>query len=81
MISIIFSLKIIHVYFILITAGKAYAGAVYGLGTGPIALSNVQCDGSSNKLLECRSDKILSSSCAHDQDVGVGGEGEPPSPL
>ena len=68
-------------FFILIAAGKAYTGAAYGPGTGPVALSNVQCDGSNDKLLECQSDKILSSSCAHNQDAGVGCEGEPARPF
>ena len=36
------------------TVALAYPYAYFGLGTGPVALTNVNCDGSENNLLDCR---------------------------
>lgn len=57
-------------------AGKAYTGAQYGSGTGPVVLSNIQCDASDDKLFECQSGQILSNNCTHEQDAGAQCEGQ-----
>ena len=51
--------------------------AYFGHGTGQIVLDDVQCTGSENKLLACRSASILSVSnnCDHSDDAGVRCEG------
>ena len=36
------------------TVALAYPYAYFGLGTGPVALTNVYCDGTENNLLDCR---------------------------
>ena len=73
--SLIFYVKIILMLFSL--AGKAYANAYFGQGTGPIVLDSVQCSSINNKILQCPSNPILqvSSSCGHDDDAAVGCEG------
>ena len=43
----------------------------FGPGSGIIGLSNVNCDGVENSLLDCRADAWNSSNCKHSEDVGV----------
>ena len=57
-------------------AGKAYSNAVFGAGTGPIFLDDVQCTSSASQLLECSSSPILTHNCQHSADAGVECEGE-----
>ena len=57
------------------TGGKAYTGAHFGAGNGPIFLDDVHCTSSSDQLLECYSRPILSHNCLHFSDAGVGCEG------
>ena len=55
--------------------GIAYSNARFGAGTGPIFLDEVQCTSSSSQLLECSSTPILTHTCQHSADAGVGCEG------
>ena len=43
----------------------------FGAGTGDIGLSNVDCDGVENSLLDCRAQRWSHSNCVHTDDVGV----------
>ena len=45
----------------------------YGPGTGPILLTQVQCDDDTNHILRCRvrGSSSLTSQCNHENDVGV----------
>ena len=57
-------------------AGRAFSNAVFGAGTGPIFLDDVQCSSTSSQLLECFSSPILTHNCLHTADAGVGCEGK-----
>ena len=57
-------------------AGRAFRNAVFGQGTGPIFLDDVQCSSTSSQLLECFSNPILTHNCLHTADAGVGCEGK-----
>ena len=58
------------------TDGKAYHGAYFGLGSGPIFLDDVNCSTRLNQLLECYSRPILHHNCHHSADAGVSCEGK-----
>ncbi|XP_071503568.1 neurotrypsin-like [Diadema antillarum] len=45
--------------------------AMYGQGSGPILLENVQCDGTESNLADCRHHEYGAPDCGHHQDVGV----------
>ncbi len=47
-----------------------YTHGSFSQGTGPIVLTNVQCIGVEQRLLECPN-TALSLSCSHSQDAGV----------
>ena len=51
--------------------GSDYSTKRFGVGTGDIGLSNVDCDGVENSLLDCRSQKWNNNKCKHTEDVGV----------
>ena len=51
--------------------GSDYYTRRFGAGAGDIGLSNVDCDGVENSLLDCRSRKWNNNSCEHTEDVGV----------
>ena len=57
-------------------AGRAFINAIFGAGTGPIFLDDVQCSLTSSQLLECFSNPILTHNCLHTDDAGVGCEGK-----
>ena len=63
------------VNFHLLVGTRTYSSAYFGAGSGPIFLDDVQCTSSSNQLLECPSNPILSQNCLHSADAGVGCEG------
>jgi hypothetical protein len=51
--------------------------STFGLGSGPVFLSDVHCTGSEATLLDCPHTIIaLGSHCTHNRDVGVRCEGE-----
>lgn len=49
--------------------------STFGPGNGPVFLSNIQCTGSEEDLLECRNTQFVGSYCTHVRDVGVRCEG------
>ena len=50
---------------------EAPVGAIFGEGTGPIWLTNVQCTGNEAFLRNCASIFNQATSCTHAQDAGV----------
>ena len=50
--------------------------AYYGMGSGPILLSNLYCTGSEETLLDCNRNMYGALSCTHRQDAGVVCEGK-----
>ncbi|XP_051974563.1 deleted in malignant brain tumors 1 protein-like [Xyrauchen texanus] len=46
-------------------------GTYFGLGTGPVWLSDLQCYSSESTLRNCKSSGWGKSSCGHENDVGV----------
>ena len=50
---------------------KAYTGAHYGQGTGPIWLVGVACAGDESRLSACNSNSLGTNFCDHGDDVGV----------
>lgn len=46
----------------------SYGSGLFGQGTGPIAMDNVQCIGTESRLVDCHSAVI---SCSHADDAGV----------
>ena len=50
--------------------------AYYGMGSGPILLSNLYCTGSEETLLDCNRNMYGALSCVHRQDAGVVCEGK-----
>ena len=51
--------------------GRGKSNAYFGLGTGPILLSNLYCTGTESSLLECNQQSCYATSCTHGSDVGV----------
>lgn len=52
------------------TDATAVGLAMYGQGTGPIVLDNVNCRGTENNILLCQNDPDTSD-CTHREDAGV----------
>ncbi|NP_999762.1 scavenger receptor cysteine-rich protein type 12 precursor [Strongylocentrotus purpuratus] len=50
---------------------EATSGARFGQGTGAIALSNVQCDESEDRLIDCAHETLGVHNCNHEMDAGV----------
>ena len=46
-------------------------GALFGEGSGPIVLDNVQCSGSESMILDCTANDIGVHNCDHSEDAGV----------
>lgn len=65
-------------YKLLVIVGAiAYGGAQFGAGSGPIGLTDVECQGSEPALLACPSGGSGNDVCSHSEDAGVacfGGE-------
>ena len=59
-------------YCIYLCAGSVLqTNSEYGQGYGPILVSNLQCAGSEERLVDCRAMQNSELSCTHSQDVGV----------
>ena len=54
----------------------SYINAFFGAGTGPVFLSNVQCNSTTERLLDCPSSPISDNDCFHSGDAGVECQGE-----
>ena len=52
-------------------AVKATTKGLFGFGTGPILLDDVQCDGNDISLATCNHKDWLANNCDHDEDAGV----------
>lgn len=50
---------------------KAYARAVYGQGSGPIWLDNVNCNGSETRIEECNHLGWGNHNCGHHEDLSI----------
>ena len=48
---------------------------MFGPGNGPVFLSNIQCTGAEEDLLNCQNTLFVGSYCTHGRDVGVRCEG------
>lgn len=55
----------------LVIDAAAVPGGLFGPGSGPIVLSNVQCAGTESTLLSCQADPPGMNDCDHTQDAGV----------
>ena len=49
----------------------AFSNAYYGMTTGPIHISNVQCTGNESGLINCTYNRTSAASCNHSSDAGV----------
>ena len=70
-----YSIDVIDPPTLITVVGIAYSNAQFGIGSGPIYLTDVSCSSSKTSLLQCNSDPILSSGCTHSEDAGVKCEG------
>ena len=53
------------------SASRAVNNGIYGLGTGPVWLSNVNCRGNESSLAMCQYTGLNNTGCTHLQDAGV----------
>ena len=58
-----------HFNVYILVGAIATLNALFGQGTGTIALNNVQCAGTEARLVDCSSGIV--SSCSHSEDAGV----------
>ena len=45
--------------------------AAYGVGSGPVFIETLRCNGDESSLLECREVNLRRESCTHARDVSV----------
>ena len=57
--------------------GHAYTSAFFGKGTGRVAMSRVDCNGSEVSLFSCPADMTGGVNCDHTRDAGVSCSGIP----
>ena len=61
---------------------RAEKSAEFGPGTGPIVLTNVDCEGHEDNIFDCaRNPRLGDTKCQHWQDAGVVCHGECPCKL
>ncbi|KAL5491133.1 hypothetical protein EMCRGX_G016364 [Ephydatia muelleri] len=53
------------------SASRAVNNGIYGLGTGPVWLSNLNCRGNESSLAMCQYAGLNNTGCTHLQDAGV----------
>ena len=53
------------------SASRGVVNGVYGQGTGPIWMSNVNCRGNESSLADCAYKGLNNTSCTHSQDAGL----------
>ena len=58
-------------HFLSQVTGKAFSGAFFGKGDGPVEVSGLRCTGNEVDLLNCRQGNTRSAVCEHSQDAGV----------
>lgn len=51
--------------------GIAHKKGIFGKGTGPVWLHNMDCLGDETALSQCRKSPPGTSDCSHSEDVGV----------
>jgi len=61
--------------YIIPTDAVAFTDAHFGVGVGPIFLSNVECSGSESNLIDCSHSSFVSCSRLHLDDAGVSCQG------
>ena len=49
----------------------AFSNAIFGSGTGPIFLDNVDCVGNETSLLECSGRPLGEHNCRHTEDASI----------
>ena len=54
------------------TEGSEYIKHIYGQGVGPIWVANVTCNGTEQRLADCRFGAWGQADCFHQGDVGAG---------
>ena len=62
------SLQFISLFYLGATGQRS---AIYGQGTGPIQLSQVQCVGNETNISSCPGTTLGTQNCQHNQDAGV----------
>ena len=67
--SVVYSDKMMQSHSFFVLDGLPYGNARYGQGTGAIAMDNVMCLGSENRLFDCPYTIPVSDS--HSEDAGV----------
>ena len=53
------------------TDAVAFSSALFGAGTGPIHLDNVDCIGSESNLIDCPHSSNVHCLYGHNEDAGV----------
>ena len=58
------------------TGAVAFSNALFGAGTGPIHLDNVDCTGSESNLIDCQHISNVYCRHGHNEDAGVRCQGK-----
>ena len=60
-----------HTQLLLYIDAVHFSSAHFGAGTGPIHLSNVDCNGRESNLIECSRSSTVNCTNGHSEDAGV----------